>query len=155
MTQKVTRREIGLLFGGASLLQAQSGKGGTSIHQEVDFNAPPAKIYAILLDAKQFSAFTKETAEVQAEAGAAFRLFGGRIEGRNVELVPDQRIVQAWRAAAWPAGVYSIVRFELAAHGSGTRLIFDHTGFAESNREHLNEGWPRNYWEPLRSYLGR
>jgi len=145
---------MGLLLGGVAAANAQSAKTGTTIHQEIDFNAPPARIYEILLDAKQFSAFSKDTAEIRPEAGGAFRLFGGRIEGRNVELVPNQRIVQAWRPAAWPAGVYSSVRFELVAHGSGTRINFDHTGFPEANWEHLNEGWPRNYWEPLRSYLG-
>jgi activator of HSP90 ATPase len=154
MSTRVTRRQMGLLLGGVPAANAQSGKTGSNIHQEIDFNAPPARIYEVLLDAKQFSAFSKDTAEIQPEAGGAFRLFGGRIEGRNVELVPNQRIVQAWRPASWPAGVYSIVRFELTAHGSGTRIVFDHTGFPEANREHLSEGWPRNYWEPLRSYLG-
>ena len=146
---------MGLALAGAAAANAQSGKTRSTIHQEVDFDASPTRIYEILLDAKQFAAFTKDTADIQPAAGAAFRLFGGRIEGRNVELVPNQRIVQAWRPAAWPAGVYSIVRFELTVHGSGTRIVFDHTGFPEPNWEHLNEGWPRNYWEPLRSYLSR
>jgi len=144
---------MGLLVGGAAAASAQSPKKGTAIHQEVDFNAPAERIYEVLLDAKQFSAFTKHTAEIQPTAGGAFRLFGGRIEGRNVELVPNQRIVPAWRPASWDPGVYSIVRFELVAQGPGTRIVFDHTGFPEENWEHLNEGWPRNYWEPLRTYL--
>ena len=154
MLNRLTRRQMGLSLAGAAAANAQSAKTGSTIHQEVDFDAPPARIYSVLLDAKQFAAFTKESAEIQPDAGGAFRLFGGRIEGRNVELVPNQRIVQAWRPASWPAGVYSIVRFELTAHGSGTRIVFDHTGFPEANREHLNEGWPRNYWDPLRIYLG-
>jgi len=154
MHNRLTRRQMGLSMAGTAAANAQSGKTGGNIRQEVDFNAPPARIYSVLLDAKQFGAFTKESAEIRPEAGGAFRLFGGRIEGRNVELVPNQRIVQAWRPASWPAGVYSIVRFELTAHGSGTRIVFDHTGFPEANREQLSEGWPRNYWEPLRSYLG-
>jgi len=134
-------------------MHAQSERTGTTIHQEIDFNVPPARIYGILLDAKQFSAFTKDTAELESRAGGAFRLFGGRIEGRNVELVTNQRIVQAWRPAAWPAGVYSIVRFELSAQGSGTRIVFDHVGFPPDNWEHLNAGWPRNYWDPLQTFL--
>src|SRR5215469_1832871 len=98
MSEKLTRRGIGLILGGAGVAagQAQSKKPGTSIHQEVDYKAPAARLYEVLLDAKQFSAFTKDTAEVQPQPGAAFRLFGGRIEGRNVELVSNQRIVQAW-----------------------------------------------------------
>ena len=36
--------------------------------------------------------------------GGTFKTFGGLIEGRNVELIPGQRIVQAWRPASWDPG---------------------------------------------------
>jgi activator of HSP90 ATPase len=155
MDPTITRRQIGFILGGlnAASAHAQNNKAGAAIHQEIDFNATPARIYEVLLDAKQFSAFSNQTAEVQPRAGEPFKLFGGRIEGRNIELVSNERIVQAWRPASWSAGVYSIVRFELVARGSGTRIVLDHTGFPEENREHLSEGWPRNYWDPLRKYL--
>jgi len=41
-------------------------------------------------------------------------LFGGHIVGRHVELAPNERVVQAWRVADWPPGVYSIAKFELS-----------------------------------------
>jgi activator of HSP90 ATPase len=75
------------------------------------------------------------------------------IVGRNVELVPGKRIVQAWRAGNWKPGVYSMVKFELEGTGNETRLAFEHTGFPEDNREHLDAGWVSNYWEPLKKYL--
>jgi activator of HSP90 ATPase len=74
-------------------------------------------------------------------------VFDGHIDGRNVELISNQRIVQAWRSG-WPAGVYSIVKFELVAHGSGTRIVFGHTGFPEGERDHLESGWEEHYWGP-------
>ena len=152
---KISRRQLSLILGGlcASSAHAQSQKPRTSIHQEVDFKTTPARIYEALLDAKQFSAFTQDTAEIQPQPGGAFKLFGGRIEGRNIELVPNQRIVQAWRPADWPAGVYSVVKFELAARGPGARVTLDHTGFAEDKWQGLNEGWPIRYWDPLHRYL--
>jgi activator of HSP90 ATPase len=154
----LTRRRMSMLIGTAGIAattpaQPQAKKSSTSIHQEEEFKAAPTRIYEILLDGKQFGAFTADTADVQPQAGAAFRLFGGRVVGRNVELIPNQRIVQAWRPASWPAGVYSIVRFELTARGAGTMISFDHTGFPEGDFESLNAGWPRMYWEPLRKYL--
>ena len=69
----------------------------TYLHQEVDFKATPQRIYDVLLDSKQFAACTGMAAEIDPKAGGAFSMFGGLIVGRNIELVPAQRIVQAWR----------------------------------------------------------
>jgi activator of HSP90 ATPase len=155
MNKNMTRRKITFVLGGLATIsaQAQIQKPSTSIHQEVDFKTTPGRIYEVLLDAKQFSAFTKDAAEIQPRAGEPFKLFGGTIEGRNIELVPNQRIVQAWRPAYWPPGVYSIVKFELVPRDSGTRIILDHTGFTEDKWAGLNEGWPSRYWEPLHHYV--
>jgi hypothetical protein len=38
------------------------------------------------------------------QSRGAFNTFGGLIEGRNVELIPNRRIVQAWRPAHWDPG---------------------------------------------------
>jgi activator of HSP90 ATPase len=131
-----------------------------SIRQEVNIEASPKRIYDALLDAKRFSAFTGAPAEIDPKSGGAFSCFGGVIIGRNIELLPDQRIVQAWRVAVWPDGLYSIVKFELQPQGSETRLVLDHVGFPEEMRAHLNGeeadgGWHRRYWEPLKKYLAQ
>ncbi len=123
------------------------------IHQEVVFPASPQRVYEALTDSKQFSELTSAPAEIGREPGAAFSCFGGMIVGRHLELVPGQRIVQAWRAGNWDAGVYSIARFELQAQSAETRLIFDHTGFPEKQGEHLAAGWQKMYWDNLQNYL--
>jgi activator of HSP90 ATPase len=126
----------------------------TPIRQEVVFKANPKRIYEALLDAKQFSAFTGGApAAIDRDAGGAFSCFGGMITGRNIELVPDRRIIQAWRAGNWAEGVYSIVRFELEGQGAETRLVVEHSAFPAEHREHLDGGWQKMYWEPLRKYL--
>jgi hypothetical protein len=40
--------------------------------------------------------------------------------------------------------------FELEPVESGTRVVFDHAGFPEGERDHLAAGWDANYWEPSR-----
>ena len=121
----------------------------SNIHQEVTLSAAPARIYQALVDSMRFAELTGAPASGDSTEGAAFSVFGGHISGRHVELVPDQRVVQAWRAKTWPAGLYSIVRFELRAEGTGTRLLFDHDGFPEEMKEHLATGWQANYWDKL------
>ena len=124
-----------------------------TIHQEIDFTANPQRLYEALLDTKQFTAFSGRPAEINRNIAGPFSVFGGHIIGRNLELVPNQRIVQAWRVVTWPEGVYSIVRFELKAQGSATHLVFDHIGFPEGLHDHLAEGWESNYWALLKNYF--
>ena len=125
----------------------------TSIHMEVDYKANPERIYEALLDAKQFAAFSGMPADIDPKAGGAFSMFNGMIVGRNVELIPNQRIVQAWRPTHWDPGVYSIVKFELKPQDSQTILVLDHTGFPEGEFDHLGTGWKSHYIEPLKKYL--
>ncbi|MGB6431573.1 MAG: SRPBCC domain-containing protein [Candidatus Acidiferrales bacterium] len=127
----------------------------TFLHQEVDFKASPQRIYEALLDSKQFAAFTGLSAAIDPSEGGAFSTFGGLIAGRNIELVPNQRIVQAWRPTHWDPGVYSIVKFELKPAASGTTIILDHTGFPEGDFDGLDSGWPVRYWKPLATFLAQ
>ena len=138
-----------------------------SIHQEPTFKASRERVYEALMDTNQFSKVVQLSAAMQAggmkpgatpvkisrEAGGAFTAFGGYVTGRQLELVPNERIVQAWRAGSWGAGMYSIARFELVEEGSGTKILFDHGGFPKGQAEHLAEGWRINYWEPLLKFL--
>ena len=134
------------------ILSAQSDKSIT-IHQEIEFNATPQQLYEALLDSKQFTEFSGRPADINREVGGAFSLFKGHIVGRNLELVSNERIVQAWRVVTWPEGAYSIVRFDLKPQGSGTHLVFDHIGFPEALHDHLAAGWEENYWLLLKKYF--
>jgi len=144
---------IALLFAAfSSIVRAQADK-SIVIHQEIDLNASPQKVYEALLDSKQFTEFSARAAEINREVGGAFSLFKGHIIGRNLELVPNQRIVQGWRVVTWPEGAYSIARFDLKPQGSGTHVVFDHIGFPEGLHDDLAQGWEENYWSLLKKYF--
>jgi activator of HSP90 ATPase len=137
----------------AVLAQENATPKSITIHQEIDFKVSPQRLYEALLDSKQFSSFSGRAAEISQSVGGPFSLFDKHIVGQNVELVPNQRIVQAWRVVDWPAGIYSIARFEFKPQGEGTKLVFDHTAFPEDLKEHLAEGWQTNYWNLLTKYF--
>ncbi len=132
---------------------APAADSSLAIHQEVDFTASPERLYLVLLDSRQFAEFSGRPARIDRKIGGECRLFDEHIFARNVELVPNRRIVQAWRSASWPEGTWSIVRFELTAQGTGTHLVLDHTGFPQDQRDHLWAGWDANYWSPLKKYF--
>ncbi len=137
-----------------------------SIHQEPIIKASRKRVYEALTDTKQFDQVVQLSGalqslhlgstptEISREVGGAFALFGGHITGRHVEMVPDRRIVQAWRTSSWDEGAYSIVRFELVEQSDVTKIVFDHTGFPKGEAESLSSGWKKHYWEPLNKLLG-
>lgn len=126
----------------------------TIINQEIHFKVSSNRLYEALTDASKFSIVTGGApTEIGAEEGDSFSLFGGMITGRNIELVPNERIVQAWRAGNWETGVYSIAKFEIKGNADGTQLLFTHIGFPEGQGEHLGTGWHENYWKPLEKYF--
>jgi uncharacterized protein YndB with AHSA1/START domain len=177
LADEPTRRQlisgVGIALGGLALgstkawAETEDGISHTSdaIHQEPVFTASRKRVYDALTDAKQFDKVIQlsgvmqamhlpdKPAEISREAGGAFKLFGGYITGRQVELVPNERIVQAWRAGGWNPGIYSIAKFELVEQGFGTKIIFDHTGFPQGKAEVLASGWKAHYWEPLEKLL--
>jgi len=131
----------------------EANKARTTIHYELEFKASPQQFHEAILDQKQFAAFSGMPAAIDPAPGGAFNMFGGLIVGRNVELVPNQRIVQAWRPTHWDPGVYSLVHFEFKPRGAETMLIFDHTGFPAGEYDHLDSGWQSHYWEPLKKFF--
>ena len=133
-----------------------------AIHQEVTFAAAPRVVYDVLTSTARFDAVTRlsdavtllsapgaQATSISSEPGGAFVLFGGYITGRHVEMVPGERLVQAWRTGSWSTGHYSIVTFTLAAAGAACHLKFDHRGFPPGEGPSLAYGWRAHYWEPL------
>ena len=139
-----------------------------AIHQEVTFAASPQAVYEVLTSTARFDAVTRlsdavtllsapgaRATRIPARPGGAFVLFGGYITGRHVEMVPGERLVQAWRTGRWSAGQYSIVTFNLAPASAGCHLRFDHRGFPPGEGASLAYGWRVHYWEPLARLLGK
>lgn len=123
------------------------------ITQTITIKTTPEKIYAALISAAEFGEATGAPAEISNDEGGAFSCFGGQITGRHIELVPHSRIVQAWRAAPWDEGVYSIVRFDISKSGSSSTIEMVHSGFPDDMAEHLEGGWHKMYWDPMKAYL--
>src|SRR6202166_1673136 len=173
-----TRRQaiasVAMAFSGLAVVPTQAwaeaaeeiSHAAESIHQEVVFKAGRKRVYEALTDARQFDHVVQLSdarktlmppgappTQISPEVGGAFSTFGGLIVGRHIELVPNERIVQAWRPAYWKPGVFSIVKFELTDSGSETKLVLDHRGFPDGGGKSLLDGWNKNYWEPLAKYL--
>jgi len=124
------------------------------IKQSVTLDAEPHEVYEAYMDSKKHAAFTGDEAMMSRKKGARFTAGGGYIDGRNVELVPDERIVQTWRGDDWPEGHYSEMTITLRKVKGGTRLTFVQKGVPEDQYTAISDGWHQFYWEPLKEWLG-
>ena len=123
-------------------------------HQEITFKCKSQRVFEALTNAGQFSELSGKPAEINPESGGNFSCFDGMISGLSIEIVPNKRLVLAWRVGNWEPGVYSIVKLELEeTSDTETKLVFDHTGFPEEHKAHLEKGWYENYWGPMKKYL--
>ena len=123
------------------------------ILQTVSFPVPAHEVYEALMDSKKHAAFTGGAAEISREVGGAFSAYDGYISGQNLELVPDRKIVQSWRAMDWEQDIFSTVTFELTPVPGGTRLDFTHSGVPDGTEAEFSQGWIDNYWEPMKAFL--
>ena len=125
----------------------------TPIQQTVTFKATPHQVYEALMDSAKHAAFTGDAAEISREVGGAYSAYGGYISGQNLELLPDQKIVQSWRAVDWPEGQFSTITFVLLPIPGGTRLNFTHMDVPDGTEEEFTQGWIDNYWNPMKAML--
>ncbi len=124
------------------------------IRQTRTFATTPARLFEALVDPTQHAAFTGATATGEAEIGAAFTAWDAYIEGRHLVLEPGVRIVQAWRAADWPPGHWSVVRYDLTQRASGEVVVhFEHLGVPNEFVDAIAQGWNDYYWAPLTDWL--
>ena len=107
------------------------------------------------MDSKKHTAFTGEKASISRKVGGKYSAYDNYITGKNLELVPDEKIVQSWHAVDWAEGIYSTITFKLTPIPSGTRLEFTHEDVPEGTEKEFTQGWIDNYWEPLKVYLER
>jgi activator of HSP90 ATPase len=123
------------------------------IKQTITFKASPHDVYEALMDSAKHTAFTGGAAEISREVGGEYMAYDGYITGKNIELVPDKKIIQSWRAVDWDEGYFSRVAFTFTAVPEGTRLDFVHTDVPDGTEDEFTQGWIDNYWEPMKKYF--
>ncbi len=116
--------------------------------------ATPRQIYKAWLSSKEHTAFTGDKAVIDPKVGGHFTAFGDYIEGTNVELKPNERIVQAWRTTEFPANAEdSRLEVILAETTGGTRFTLKHSKIPKGQGDSYKDGWKKFYFEPMKEYF--
>jgi activator of HSP90 ATPase len=123
------------------------------IRQDIKIKATPHEIYEALIDSKKHAEFTGASAKISRKTGGSFSAYDEYSSGKNLELIPDRKIVQSWRASDWPEGHYSTVSYDLESIEGGTKIKFTQQGVPAEDAEDILEGWKDFYWKPLKKYF--
>lgn len=116
-------------------------------------NATAEQIYTAWLSSKGHTDMTGGEAFISDEVGAKFTAWDGYIEGKNLELKPNDRILQSWRTSQFePHEQDSQIEIILNETDGQTELILNHTNVPESG-EHYIQGWDNHYFQPMKAYF--
>jgi activator of HSP90 ATPase len=116
--------------------------------------ATPGDIYATLMDSKRHGALSGQRAKISSRVGGKWNV-GHDLEGKNLKLTKDKRIVQTWRANNWPKTDHSKVTFALTRMTGGTKINFTQTGVPSQFFKEISTGWRRYYWGPLKKQFAK
>ena len=116
--------------------------------------ASPQEIYEAWLDSVTHSEMTGGEASMSDEIGAEVSAHDGYITGRNLELVPGERIVQSWRTTEFgDAHEDSVITVMLEDTDEGALLTLVHSNVPDEQTSYERGGWQDYYFEPMKAYF--
>lgn len=124
-----------------------------SIKQKISFKASAHDVYEALMDSKKHTVFTGGVAKISRKVGGEFSVYDGYAVGKNLELTPDKKIVQMWRASDWEKGHESKVVFGIESTKIGCKLTFVQTNVPAEHFSSIKQGWIDFYWVPMKKML--
>ncbi len=123
------------------------------IKQVVTFEASPHDVFEAFMDEEKHSKFTGSPAKISREKDGEFSIYNGSIQGKNIEIIQDKKIVQTWRYDDWPEGHYSTITLEFEEKEGKTEMTFTQVGVPDDKCEDIKQGWIDYYWEPMKKML--
>ncbi len=115
--------------------------------------ASAEEIYHAWLDSYEHSQMTGSPAQVTPKEGAEFTAWDGYISGKNLELQPSTRIVQAWRTTEFKeSDPDSLLEVILEPVDGGTRVTLRHSNLPDDDDQYL-QGWLDFYFAPMKEFF--
>ena len=113
-------------------------------------------IYEAWLDSVAHSEMTGGKARMSDEIGVEVSAWDGYITGRNLELVPHERIVQSWRTTQFTdEHGDSIITVTLEDDDEGTVLTLVHSNVPDEQTSYEQRGWQEHYFEPMVEFFSK
>ncbi len=117
-------------------------------------DATPDQIYKSWLDSELHTKMTGGEANCSDEMGGFFTTWNGYIEGVNIALIPNEKIIQSWRTTEFSDDEEdSQIEINFETVPEGTKITLTHTNLPVHG-EQYQQGWKNHYFTPMREYFG-
>lgn len=124
-----------------------------SFELKENFNTSPNVIYEAWLCSDHHTNMTGGGAKCSKQINEDFTAWNGYISGKNIELIENQRIVQAWRSSEFDENDEdSILIITLKETNEGTELTLTHTNIPTGQTQY-KQGWIDHYFTPMKAYF--
>ena len=109
------------------------------------------QVWQALVDPAVINKWGGGPSKMDSNVGSDFKLWGGDIFGKNIEVVPPKKLVQEWFGGDWPEA--SIVTFSLKENKNDTILELEQINVPEDYINDISQGWDKFYIGPLKKML--
>jgi activator of HSP90 ATPase len=114
-------------------------------------NAEPSDIYAALTNPFTIELWSGYPAVMAEVPGSEFSLWEGDITGRNIEFIPDRKVVQEWYFGEQEEK--SIVTITIKSDRAGSLVTVEHTSIPDGDFEDIAEGWNEYYFGAINNFF--
>jgi activator of HSP90 ATPase len=111
----------------------------------------PEQVYLALTNPITIQLWSGEPAVMSTEPGSEFALWDGSIAGKNLEFIPNKKIVQEWYFGDQEEE--SIVTIIIHEHKHGSSVEVRQTNIPDEDYENIVEGWNVNYFGSLDEFF--
>jgi uncharacterized protein YndB with AHSA1/START domain len=139
-----TKNVISALRTGSFVKTRLGADHGAEISGMLKVFAAPARVFALLTDARQMMTWVAQSVTADPRPGGILRLAdpnGPWVEGTYLEAIPDQKVVFTWGGIEGLRPGRSTVQFRLRAEGAGTLLRLRHFALSDAAIETHGLGW--------------
>ena len=120
------------------------------------FSVSPLELYNAWLESKKHSKMTGDKAQIDPKIGGLFTAGDGYISGKNLELIPGKRILQAWRTTEFPPdSPDSKLELLFEPNEIGTKLTLIQTEIPDRQGDYYKDGWKEFYFDPMKKVLNK
>lgn len=122
-----------------------------AIKKTYHIKAPLERVWECLVDPREIENWGGGPAEMDSEEGSHFKFWGGEIFGTNIEVVPNEKLVQEWYGGEWDEP--SLVTITLSEDEDASRIDLLQDNVPPDERDSVDEGWDEYFFGAMKKYL--